>query len=44
MSDLKITQFRERAERGLDIPDLAVIARRGRALRRNKYPESGPVR
>ena len=36
MSDLKITEFRERAESGLDIPDLAVIERKGRALRRRR--------
>lgn len=36
MSDLKITEFRERAESGLDIPDLAVIERRGHALRRRR--------
>ena len=33
MSDLKITEFRERAETGVDFPDLAVIERRGRARR-----------
>lgn len=36
MSDLKITEFRERAERGLDMPDLAVIERQGRALRHGR--------
>ena len=36
MSDLKITEFRERAVRGLDIPDLAVIERQGRALRHRR--------
>ena len=36
MSDLKIHEFRERAERALDIPDLADIERRGHALRRRK--------
>jgi hypothetical protein len=36
MSDLKITEFRERAESGLDIPDLAMIERKGRALRRRR--------
>jgi hypothetical protein len=36
MSDLKITEFRELAERGLDVPDLAVIERRGRNLRRRR--------
>jgi hypothetical protein len=36
MSDLKITEFRERAESGLDIPDLAVIERKGRGLRRRR--------
>lgn len=36
MSDLKINEFRERAERGLGIPDLAVIERQGRALRRRR--------
>lgn len=33
MSDLKITEFRERAEVGVDFPDLAGIERRGRARR-----------
>lgn len=37
MSDLKIIEFRERAERGLDIPDLAVIERQGRALRQRRF-------
>lgn len=37
MSDLKITEFRERAESGLDIPDLADIERKGRALRRRRF-------
>jgi hypothetical protein len=36
MSELKINEFRERAERGLDFPDLSVIERRGRALRRRR--------
>jgi hypothetical protein len=36
MSDLKIAEFRERAEVGLDIPDLAEIERRGDALRRRR--------
>jgi hypothetical protein len=36
MSDLKINEFRERAERALEIPDLADIERRGHALRRRK--------
>jgi hypothetical protein len=36
MSDLKLTEFRERAESGVDIPDLAVIERKGRALRRRR--------
>ena len=37
MSDLKIIEFLERAERGLDIPDLAVIERQGRALRQRRF-------
>jgi hypothetical protein len=36
MSELKIEQFRERAERGLDLPDLAELDRRGRRLRRRR--------
>lgn len=36
MSDLKIAEFRERAEHGLDFPDLALIERRGRALHRRR--------
>ena len=36
MSDLMIHEFRERAERGLDVPDVAEIQRRGRALRRRR--------
>ena len=36
MSDLKIGEFIERAERGLDLPDLAVIERQGRALRHRR--------
>jgi hypothetical protein len=36
MSDLKIAEFRELAERGLDVPDLAVLERRGRNLRRRR--------
>jgi len=36
MSDLKITEFRECAERGLDIPDLTAIERRGRDLRHRR--------
>lgn len=36
MSDLKIHEFRQRAERGLALPDLADIERRGRALRRRR--------
>ncbi len=36
MSDLKIHEFRERAERGLAIPDFAEIERQGRALRRRR--------
>lgn len=36
MSDLLIHEFRDRAERGLDVPDVAEIQRRGRALRRRR--------
>lgn len=36
MSEPLITQFRTRAERGLDAPDLAELERRGRALRRRR--------
>lgn len=36
MSELKITQFRERAEHGLDMPDLDDIERRGRTARRRR--------
>jgi hypothetical protein len=36
MSDLKISEFRERAEGAIDIPDLAVIERRGDSLRRRR--------
>ena len=36
MSDLRITEFRERAERGVEMPDLGLIEERGRALRRRR--------
>lgn len=36
MSDLMVHEFRDRAERGLDVPDVAEIQRRGRALRRQR--------
>ena len=36
MSDLMIHEFRERAERGLDVPDVEEIQRRGRGLRRRR--------
>jgi hypothetical protein len=36
MSDLKIHEFRERAERGVDVPDFADIGRRGQALRHRR--------
>lgn len=36
MSDLLIHEFRDRAERGLDVPDVAEIQRRGRSLRRRR--------
>jgi hypothetical protein len=36
MSDLRLIEFRERAEGGLDVPELAEIERRGRALRRRR--------
>ena len=36
MSDQKIAEFRELAERGLHLPDLAVIERRGHALRHRR--------
>jgi hypothetical protein len=40
MSDLKIHEFRERAERGLDVPDFADIGRRGQALRHRRLAAS----
>jgi len=36
MSEMKIAEFRERAEHGLDWPELARIEQRGRARRRRK--------
>lgn len=36
MSDQRILEFRERAERGLELPDLATLDRRGHALRRHR--------
>ena len=36
MSELKIIEFRERAELALDLPDLAVLEQRGQALRRRR--------
>lgn len=36
MSELKITEFRTRAEHGLDMPDLEDIERRGRAAHRRR--------
>jgi hypothetical protein len=36
MSDLKIHEFRQRAQSGLDVPDLSLIERRGRALRHRR--------
>ncbi len=37
MSDLKIHEFRERAERGIDVPEMADIERRGQALRQRRF-------
>lgn len=36
MSDLRIADFRERAERGIAAPDLATLERRGRVLRQRR--------
>ena len=36
MSDLKIHEFRQRAQTGLDVPDLSLIEHRGRALRHRR--------
>ena len=36
MSDLKISEFRERAEGGIALPDLAALERRGRARRQRR--------
>ncbi|MGN6576310.1 MAG: hypothetical protein ACTHKG_11530 [Nocardioides sp.] len=36
MSDLKISEFRSRAEQGLPVPELALIERRGRTLHRRR--------
>jgi hypothetical protein len=36
MSDIKLAEFRERAERGLGLPDLEDLERRGRSLRRRR--------
>jgi hypothetical protein len=36
MSELKVIEFRERAEQAVDLPDLALIEQRGRSLRRRR--------